>query len=149
MARSSKVDACLICDEVPCSCFSKKAPVRKSRKAPTEVHGSVPQPGGETETSVLVSSSRPSMRDAMKAAAAAGRTVSARSGLISQAPKQQRELPQPPPAPDPNLVLASALRALAPILHESELARFSTVLGTSPSSAERAAAWRARVQNSD
>lgn len=104
--------------------------------------------GGEAHETVVASEpspvqSRPSMRDKMKAAAAAAPTRPRKPGADLT---QSEPPPQLPPDPDPTLVLASALRALVPILHEDEIARYSMLLGSAPSTPERAATWRARVQ---
>lgn len=139
MARSSKVDVCLICGEVPCDCSAgnkKKTPARP-RASRRDVGGEAHEPTVVPEAAP-VQVSRPSMRDKMKLSAAA-RPVS-RPQTVQEPP------PQAPSDPDPNLVLAAALRALEPILHPDEKARYSVLLGGSATQAERAAAWRARAQ---
>lgn len=139
MPRLSKVDPCLICGEVPCECSAgtKKATGRRVRAAEPEavVPVSVPVP----------TPPRPSMRDKMKAAAAAAPPRAISAGAVPA----REQSPQLPPDPDPNLVLASALRALEPILHPEEKEKYRALLGSGPTNAERAAFWRARAQDSD
>lgn len=145
MARVSKVETCLICDQVPCECSAgskKKTPAKPRRidgqggealkvERQRDEASPVPRPG--------------SARDRMKAAAAAA--PKPKPGTVRTSPTEARvKPPQPPPSPDPNLVFASALRNLAPILHSEELERYKMILGAAPTMTERAAAWRARVQ---
>lgn len=140
MARLSKVEACMICEQVPCSCGQKPKPVRQktqsqAKQAPAT--DSVDRAGGA------------SMRDKMKAAAVAA-PVSAPAGTVSKArgldtPKP----PQPPPSPDADTVLAVAIRNLAPILHPEELQNYSAIVTSVPSAKDRAAFWRAGQEVAD
>jgi hypothetical protein len=134
--RLSKVEACLICGFVPCECSSKKpkTQVQVKRAPATEP---VDRAGGS------------SMRDKMKAAAAA-----APQPLPAHLTGQKRQPegarlsngsvpPQLPPDPDPDTVLHQAIRNLAPILHPDELERYSMLVGSAPTTKDRAAFWRA------
>jgi hypothetical protein len=134
--RLSKVEACLICGFVPCECSGKKpkTQVQVKRAPATEP---VDRAGGS------------SMRDKMKAAAAAAPQP------LPAPPRQKRhsegarlsngsvQPPQLPSDPDPDTVMHQAIRNLAPLLHPDELERYSMLVGSTPTTKDRAAFWRA------
>lgn len=123
MSRRS-VDTCLFCGEVPCVCTSEKSKLVKSSRT-------------ESKPQVEVQPYKPrdiqAIRSAMKKAA-------------DRAPKP----PPPPPKhgteklSTDELVWQSAIRSLAPILHEEELVNYRGVLTSRQSPEERAMAWKLR-----
>jgi hypothetical protein len=136
--RLSKVEACLICGFVPCECSSKKpkTQVQVKRAPATEP---VDRAGGS------------SMRDKMKAAAAA-----APQPLPSSLDLGRRGNPRAPgcptevfsrrscrqiPTPTPCCIRPSATSLL--LLHPDELERYSMLVGSAPTTKDRAAFWRA------
>jgi hypothetical protein len=116
MARN-KVDTCFICGEAPCTCGGKKSTPKKTEPVPVV---------------------KPSFRDAMKSAA-----ESAPPTPTMQPVPQARSLYR---TSDEELIFNDAIRALAPILAPQELERYAAIIGTEPSTAERARTWKYRVQ---
>jgi hypothetical protein len=129
--KLSKVEACILCEALPCEC----SPTRRPKKSPS------PKPRIQPDAPVSVSRAS-DMRDRMRAAAA-----EMPKSLPAAGPRQPAKvddaLPQLPSSPDETLVMTMAIRNLAPILHPDELEEFSVVLGSQPSPTERAAFWRA------
>lgn len=139
MPRLSKVETCLICEQVPCECGGKKVTPRpKAQTAPKQAPAmqSVDRAGGK------------SMRDKMKAAAAQDPPVAPISALASRnrlpSPSGKRFAPpQSPSSPNPDTVMAIAIRNLAPLLHEEELKRYAVIIDSHTTTTDRAAFWRA------
>lgn len=146
MARLSKVEECLICERLPCECSGTKKPKPRPKKTET------PTPLVEQAEPVAAPVVRASMRDKMKAAAAAGPVSPTTTLPAVRTPAssgRQTPPPQPPPDPNPDTVLAMALRNLAPVLHEDELKKYDVIIGSQPTMSDRAAFWRAQQGDSN
>lgn len=138
MPKLSKVEACLLCEQVPCECGGKKvSPRPKAQTADKQAPAmqSVDRAGGK------------SMRDKMKAAAAQVPPVAPISAEASRnrSSKDDKKIapPQPPSSPNPDTILAVAIRNLTPLLHDDELKRYSVIINSRTTPADRAAFWRA------
>jgi hypothetical protein len=119
LARSSKVDSCLICDCVPCECnaASKKVAKKAAPKATKKV-----------KTSAI---------EAMKARVANPEPISVFTPQVAE--------PGPAVITEEE-EFRSALLALAPILHPDELVKYRTVVGHPDRRllSTRASEWRER-----
>lgn len=146
MPKLSKVEECLICEAIPCECSGTKKPKPRPKKSSgaDRPSGSV----GSAKSEVAPVTSRPSMREKMKAAAAqAPPEVTSAFSAVSTTPSTRAGStapPQSPPDPTPDDLLAMAIRNLAPILHEEELQRYAVIVSSQATTEQRAAFWRAR-----
>lgn len=139
MPRTSKVEMCMLCGDVPCSCgkttTTKQPAVRRKATEPTQ--STKPPEGG---TTLSGTSQRASARDAMRKAA------SKKKGEVFA----ERHLTPPPvqsvrqAGTREDVLLGAALRALAPLLCEEDRSRFAIVLSSTPTVHDRATVWRAR-----
>lgn len=125
MARTSKVDACLICGEVPCVCGKPSKPAPKPRTP-------------KKDSPVPVASPRVDAIEAMRARA----STEVRAPVV---------FPKAPPArkvPEEDTEFRNALAALAPLLHPEELTKYAALLPKPETRvvSQRAADWRSRVQ---
>lgn len=124
--RSSKVELCMICEDVPCSCGKpKKTPVRRA------IVKSQPQVEAQPRSSAAQDSIRERLRK-QKLEAFTKRFLIPKHHRT----KNSVDLGQ--------AQLASALRALESLLHPEELEKHRVLLTSEPSLDERAATWRAR-----
>lgn len=134
MARGSRGEACMICERFPCECDGAVQRQTRSRRVVT-VEAPVLQDTPELTASP--NAGRQSMKDKMRAAATAS-------------PREPRRQLTPPPASrrirhsEDDLILASAIRALEPILHPDEKKNYSMILGTAETLEERVVSWKAR-----
>jgi hypothetical protein len=121
----SKIEACMICDEIPCSCGTVQRP-KPLVKAQSPVET------GPTPAQV-----------AMQAQLAKQRRE-AHDKRFS--PPEHRTIH----AVDPDASsFALAIRALEPILHPDERATYRAILTAPPTLDVRAAGWRARRDHRD
>lgn len=123
----SKVDYCLICDALPCECNKPAA------KAPRAPRASKPKPTVDVVSPLTTTPAAPpstapraDILGAMKA-----RAADATQPVVTAA-----TVPV-----DHDTALKEAVKALWPILHPDERARFVPT-----SLADRTAAWRARIK---
>lgn len=125
MARASKLDPCMICDEAPCVCGRKvkttPAPRKRAVKSAT------------TEVPVV----KVSPADAMRLAALSKVTKPAPIVEVLQV-ATEHEIP----ITDPEFRVA--VRALADLLHTSELSRYSSIVRAEPDATERALIWKGK-----
>lgn len=120
MARTSKVDSCLICDCVPCECNAsskKSTPKSPSKKSAPKVKSSA--------------------TDAMKARVLNPEPISALPTRI---------VPERPAIVTEEDEFRAALLALAPLLHHDELERYRMIVGNPDRRvlSTRAREWRER-----
>lgn len=157
MARSSKVDSCLICSETPCGC-NKPAAAPKAKRAPKpKAVESKPQPQVET---VPVAKPKISALDAMRARAAVDSQNKPPALQVYQAQQKESrarrtshaQMPVErvkfvvPEETDDEAEFRLALEALAPLLHADELEKYKGII-PQPNRltvSERAAEWRSR-----
>lgn len=124
MARAKRLDPCMFCGEAPCVC-NKKTKARPRVKDKPEAKRPSPkasEPEPEKRSSVFA---------AMKALAKP----------VVQGTSHHGE----PERSAPSGSLDDAIRALAPILHPQEKARYQSVLNTQPSLQERREAWKKKM----
>ena len=141
MARISKVETCFICEKAPCECGKVDKPKASKTKAPRveKVKTSV-----EQLVAPAPPRSGPSMRDRMKAAAEASAQQAPVSTPTPPVTPSVKPQPRQLPTNVDDLIFASAVRALAPILHPDEVARYDVLIHTTETPVQRAAVWRAR-----
>ena len=155
--KPSKVDACIFCNEVPCSCNRKAKPEFRSRaanprkadksditdKSPLAARAATrPEPGRKPA----------SFLDAMKNAAKNAPPLPAPPPR--EEPKKAKARPTPAPVvkakphvpevPDEELVMNAAIRNLAPLLHWKEQERYAAIISSKPHPHERRAIWKMR-----
>lgn len=132
MARVSKVDPCLICDQVPCECNKPEPKAAKPRLPKAKPVVNVEDSRTTTPAPARPSKPvRPSVVAAMKERAAA-------------TPPPPTAAPmggQPADAATPGL--KAALKALWPLLHPDEKVRYPWA---EPDLNDRRDAWKARVK---
>ena len=154
MVARKQVDACMICDPEPCTCFAKPVKATAPRKrpvAPVPEVQSVSEPRPDQRE-------RPDFKAAMKAAAQASpvfipqapvaraKKRSSEGGFVSESahtlPPSRPAQPALPSAED--LLLYAALRSLRGMLSNESMTEWGMVVNSEPSKAERAAEWKAR-----
>lgn len=132
----------MFCAPDPCECTAKP----KKAKAPKRPAGESVRPAGVLTTreppaigtqgnGQQDSPPRLDIKAKMKAAAAAAPVTPA---------KPKPNFAAPPVLSDDQLLEQAALRALAPIMHESERERFRMVIAQDPTLDQRKATWKAR-----
>lgn len=158
MPRSSKVEECMICGEVPCICFAKPKAAPKPRKRATAKRADSAPSGSEkkaekaektredraekAESNSILDDATPrrSIRDAMKAKASKPQ----RPTFIPTDDEEpvgeavERDIP----TDDPEFRVA--IRNLQSLLHQSEVGRYSAIISAEPTPTERAVVWRQR-----
>lgn len=122
MARTSKIEACMLCGEVPCACNQRVSRPR-SIKVPAPVEPEQVRPPTRA-VAAMKNAARTSRRERLESA------YTVPTGAA--------------PAYSEDAVLAAALRAIGPIMHETERARYRVILTSQPSVGDRASAWRGR-----
>lgn len=122
-----RVDQCMICDPDPCECGVKKAPVARRKASPPVIEEPAPV--------LPTAAPRVDLKAKMKAAAAqAPPTPKVR--VIHKAHIAEKS--------DEELLWTSALLSVSTVLHYDEKEKYSGILNTSLTPAERARVWRAR-----
>lgn len=142
MARSSKVEECILCESIPCVC-GKAAPKPKKPAAPRKAKAEPAikaAPVVKTEEIDLATpSSKVNAFAAMKAAA---------KPIDRQVPDSVASSAGPAgsaiSSADEKAVFDQAVRVLAPILHPVERAKYRDVIESEPTIEERRRAWRTR-----
>jgi hypothetical protein len=129
VARASAVEACIFCERLPCECNGPVQRKPRSRKVVEVAAPVLEAPGPE----MRVGEDRPSARDKMRAAVDRVRQLPPPSASKTRARRSEADL-----------ILASAIRALEPILHPDERVRFASIITSDPSLDERLAFWKAR-----
>lgn len=135
MARN-KVDPCIFCAVAPCECGKPAAKPKKAATPKASKPETVAAPAPAPEK-VFVPVKKVSAVAAMKA----------RAKPIERATVDVPLPPMPTEArAEEDAQFASAVRALAPVLHKTELAKYSRILAAPPTLEERREAWKARVR---
>lgn len=134
MVRISKVEACMICERMPCEC-NKAAPKPRKQKATATLELS------DEDTFLAPIQSRRSALAAMKAVAKPAPVPDSFVVADTLAPEQELQDPAVEKAE-----FASAIRALAIILHPSERARYGKLLTEKLPLEERRKSWRSKQQ---
>lgn len=161
MVRSSKVEECMICGEIPCICFAKpkKAPAPRKPKAekPEVAKAQAPssEPVKQHDELVLEPAKKKSAFAAMKAAAKPAQPVAPAIEVVTT---QQQDVPLASvfddiEDPDEEAQWRQAIRALAPILSDDDKRTYAHILESPETMEERRRAWRFRttrtVEDSD
>jgi hypothetical protein len=126
MARASKVEACMICDQVPCICNAKTAAPKKNTSA-----------------------QRPSMTDRMRAGMAA-QAAAKRPATATPDATPGRSVSESRVIPTTDveqLIEDEAIRALEPLMRSEDKEKYKTVLTSTLSLSEKAMVWRWRREH--
>lgn len=119
-------ELCMLCENNPCTCFKKERPKRapKPRAAP------------KVEDVELATEPAPKKSNALAAMKARAKKA--------ESPASPQPIESPPEVEVPADIspeLASALRALEPIMHPDEKAKYKTLLESEPSLEEKRVTW--------
>lgn len=142
MARASKVDACMFCGNAPCTCNAPAKPAAKTRapRKPSVPKADKPESAELSDSSISTStqsSDVTSIHDAMRAAS---KKKQAAAPMTERQTMDAEQAELEGITSDPEM--ASAIRALGPILDRTEKIKYKELLNSPPSSAERAVTWR-------
>lgn len=126
----------MICEQIPCTCFAK--PLKAKRvSAPKRITVVPTEPVVPTTTASTPPVTRGSARGAMARAAARKQPPVAPEVVAPVGATVERELDRNDPA------FITAIRALAPLLHVSEIALYASSLRVE-TPRDRAQQWRMR-----
>lgn len=131
MVRSSKVEACMICGELPCACFTSAKKVTPRKRAVKAISADSSLRSQESDAT---RSEAPSIRTqnqfaAMRSAAALPRRTQSTAPAPLLSPLSSEE----------NAALDAALIAFGPLLHPDEKRKYPHLFG---GVAARALEWR-------
>lgn len=138
MARISKVDLCIFCDEAPCVCRGAKKATAKPRKPRVQPASPIVESNEGT-----ISSSR-SSRSEKADVTAAMRTASKvrhQGATVKEDADAVDEISAILADPE----FTAAIQALESVLHPAERRRFEQVLAAPPPTESRAKAWKQRI----
>lgn len=140
MARVSKVESCMICEQMPCEC-NKTTSKPKKLAAPKVKVQPVVEASDDDDLVSVIAAPKPSAMAAMKAAAVPARgsdsPVDAGGG---RQPAEQSD--------DDKADFARAIRALGDMLHPTERVRYVKILSETPPLPERRERWLSRRNRS-